>query len=601
MADRELEKAKLLISKRKKEHVEAALEQVESALELRPHWEDALELKARILLYLRKFKDVIELLRDHLPSLQQPPQSSACQPLTRRFTSSPQTTPMGFHESQVSTPSKEKCPLIYEESGRTEEMIAPSRVLKCRFSVTKLRHALSRSLSGALFLSHAKAERQKQWRWLVLGQACFHLGMLDDAMALLQRVKKYVSDDSRRQSNGMREDIFCMDTSIETASNHPAIRAEWEQILHMLSSIKSLMRRRSVAIAALEAGIYEESVRHFSKIIDNRKGNAPQGFIADCYLYRAVAYQAMGRVVDAIADCNRSLVLSPHCSIQALSVRASLYEMVRCYSDCLLDLQQLKMIYEASLRYQSIIPELIGGAASPLWQPHLLKIDFAGGLEYINNKIATTRQRLSSASLLDAFTILDMPRNCSMEDVEKAYLLISLKHQVDKELQFIDKRDLTLLQDQRDPEIVKEEARASAVRLSQLIHKAYVKVLSSIAQDETDQHTEMSVCSASEEEEEEEEVGKLGFMEAGLKEHMFRVTGYEKSVRSSDADKESDLVEEEDNDLCDFCQPFGGFSSSKLANLLSYVLSTDLPLSSFAACPADWSLPQYQPQPLPVT
>ncbi|MCO5582856.1 hypothetical protein L7F22_036757 [Adiantum nelumboides] len=639
-AEKQLVNAKQLIAMRKREDVEAALAPLECALELKPDWEAALELKARVLLYLKRFKDVVDMLHEYVPSLRAVCPSTPSSPsssFSSRHTpvASAHSISAGLPDSPMSSSFKEKARLLVESSGNSKDDIFLLSPFKQCVLITKLSHKLSTSLSfSPSRLSMKKAERQQQWRYPVLGQACFHLGMLEDAMILLQKGKRSASDISRKKSNGMREDNFCSDASNRSTSTRSASLAESELVVHLLGNVKFLLRRRAAAMAALEAGLYAESARHFSKIIDGRKGNTPQGFIADCYLHRAIAYQATGRVVDAISDCNRCLVMSPYCSVQALSVRASLYEMVRCYSDCMLDLQQLKIIYEASLRYQSMLPELSSAATpactSTIWQPHISHIDFAGGLEYINSKITSTRQRLSSGSTLDAHTILDMPRNCTMADVERAYLLISLKHKADKAAQFVERRDFAIVHDKRDMATVKEEARASALRLSQLIHKAYTKLLSSIAEDETEEQNEMLACG----ELDDEDDRQLGLRRSGLKTRevclnrgdgndegtrlreeseesskdrreacrsilMHAWHGVESSAESS-SDGEAMKSDEEEEDGCDFCQPFGGLSSTTLASALSQALSGDLPLFSMT-CPSERSGQlACHSQPLPV-
>jgi hypothetical protein len=326
-------------------------------------------------------------------------------------------------------------------------------------------------------------------------------------------------------------------------------------------------------MAALEAGLYTESARHFSKIIDQaRARGTPQGFVADCHLHMAIAYQATGRVVDAIADCNRSLALAPHCT-RALSVRASLFEMVRCFSECLLDLRQLKMIYEASLRRQRMMmnhqrsnpnlnpnpnpnpnPNLNAGYTTL----HYSYVDLVGGLEYVNSKIMATRHRLSGAArLLDAHAILELPLNCRREDVERAYLLISLKHRSAEKGEHNSYTDDGGLGGGSGGEIdmagVKEEAMASASRLTQLIYKAYIKLLSAIA----------------EEEEEEAERMKQGFVRgsyggASRARLMRREEDEDEDEDEDEAEEEEedddddDDADGEEEDECDFCQPFSG-------------------------------------------
>ncbi|KAE8665496.1 hypothetical protein F3Y22_tig00112614pilonHSYRG00142 [Hibiscus syriacus] len=54
-------------------------------------------------------------------------------------------------------------------------------------------------------------------------------------------------------------------------------------ISQLLSHIKLLIRRRTAAIAAFDAGLHSEAIRHFSKIVDGRP--SPQGFLAECYMH----------------------------------------------------------------------------------------------------------------------------------------------------------------------------------------------------------------------------------------------------------------------------------------------------------------------------
>ena len=244
-------------------------------------------------------------------------------------------------------------------------------------------------------------------------------------------------------------------------------------------------------MASLEAELYSESIRHFSKIIDGRRGlifNTPPDFLADCFLHRSIAYQASHKIVDAIADCNKTLTLNPH-STKALSLRASIYESVCCFSESLLDLQQLKMIYEAFYRYRLVASQssIFSIASSPPFSDT--------DLSSINARISSIRQKLSrsgSEASMDCYTILDLPRVngtkanrfCSIEDVERAYILTSLKHRPDKAALFLERsyENIHIAEnDLRDLDTVKEEAKACAIRLSRLIHRAYTKLLSDIA------------------------------------------------------------------------------------------------------------------------
>lgn len=64
-----MKEARNLIASQDPNDVKSALTLLESALSVSPRYELALELKARSLLYLRRFKDVADMLQDYIPSL----------------------------------------------------------------------------------------------------------------------------------------------------------------------------------------------------------------------------------------------------------------------------------------------------------------------------------------------------------------------------------------------------------------------------------------------------------------------------------------------------------------------------------------------------
>jgi hypothetical protein len=90
--------------------------------------------------------------------------------------------------------------------------------------------------------------------------------------------------------------------------------------------------------------------------------------------------------------------------------------------------------------------------------------------------------------------VLDLPADgrssstaiITIASVEKAYLLLSLKHSPDKASLFL---DTCHGYGGRDLQAAKEEAEASAARLSNLIHKAYTKLLSSIREREKEEES----------------------------------------------------------------------------------------------------------------
>ena len=69
IVDKYIKDARNLIASQEKSEIASALNLLDAALALSPRFEVALELKARSLLYLGRFKDVADMLQDYIPSL----------------------------------------------------------------------------------------------------------------------------------------------------------------------------------------------------------------------------------------------------------------------------------------------------------------------------------------------------------------------------------------------------------------------------------------------------------------------------------------------------------------------------------------------------
>lgn len=161
--ERYIRDAKILIATQEPNEISSALSLVEAALAISPCFELALELKARSLLYLRCFKDVAYMLQDYIPSLRMPCDDTSS------------TSSSGSFDS-----SKEQIRLIsYGDEPN----------FKC-FSVSNLKKKIMASL-------YKNCKKEGQWRYLVLGQACCHLGLMEDAMVLLQTGKRLATESFR--------------------------------------------------------------------------------------------------------------------------------------------------------------------------------------------------------------------------------------------------------------------------------------------------------------------------------------------------------------------------------------------------------------------
>ncbi|KAL5791921.1 hypothetical protein ACOSP7_000515 [Xanthoceras sorbifolium] len=458
IVDKYIKDARNLIATQEQSEIASALNLLDAALSLSPRFEVALELKARSLLYLRRFKDVADMLQDYIPSLKMASDDSGS------VSSDNSSQPL----------SRERVKLL-PSNDSSDDSLGRDPTFKC-FSVSDLKKKVMAGLCK-------NCEKEGQWRYLVLGQACCHLGLMEDAMVLLQTGKRLATAAFRRESISLSEDSFSFsEFPMSNSTNHhhtppatpPRPSTESESISQLLSHIKLLLRRRTAAIAALDVGLYSEAIRHFSKIVDGRRG-APQGFLAECYMHRAFAYKSSGRIAESIADCNKTLALEPSC-IQALDTRASLLEAIRCLPDCLHDLEHLKLLYNSILRDRKL--------PGPAWKRHNVRYrEIPGKLCALTTKIQELKQRVASGETgnVDYYGLIGLRRGCSRSELERAHLLLSLRHKPDKAISFIDRCEFG---DDRDIDSVKDRARMSALLLYRLLQKGYTSVMSNIVDEE---------------------------------------------------------------------------------------------------------------------
>ena len=327
------------------------------------------------------------------------------------------------------------------------------------------------------------------YRYLVLGQACFHLGLIEDAMVLLQTGRRLASAAFRRESVCWSDDSFSSSAAAAAAPSVPSGKTsksgsafiipamESEAVSQLLAHVKLLLRRRAAAMAALDAGLPAEAVRHFTKILEARRGVLPHPFAAACLVGRAAAFQAGGRPADAIADCNRALALDP-AYIPALRARADLLQSVGALADCLRDLDHLKLLYDAALRD--------GKLPGPRWRPQggVRYREIAGAHRKLTARIQGLRSRVAAgeACNIDYYLLLGVRRGCTRSELERAHLLLSLKLKPDRAVVFGER--LELVDEHRDLEAVRDQARMSALLLYRMLQKGYSFVMSAVLDEE---------------------------------------------------------------------------------------------------------------------
>nr|XP_025880133.1 uncharacterized protein LOC4332590 isoform X2 [Oryza sativa Japonica Group] len=455
----------------------AALGLVDAALELSPRMESALELRGRALLSLRRYRDVAEMLRDYIPSCAKT--CSGDDTLSSSTSSSLSSSGSG----DLGTISRAKLlsPDRHRSDAAAEPGAAVARSFRC-FDISELKRRVLASLSK-------NPNTDTQWRYLVLGQACFHLGLIEDAMVLLQTGRRLASAAFRRESVCLSEDSFSSSSPAAAVAPIPSGNTtksgsafiipamESEAVSQLLAHVKLLLRRRTAAMAALDAGLPAEAVRHFSKILEARRGVLPHPFAAACLVGRAAAFQAGGRPADAIADCNRALALDP-AYIPALRARADLLQSVGALADCLRDLDHLKLLYDAALRD--------GKLPGPRWRPQggVRYREIAGAHRKLTARIQGLRSRVAAgeACNIDYYALLGVRRGCTRSELERAHLLLTLKLKPDRAVVFGER--LELVDEHRDLEAVRDQARMSALLLYRMLQKGYSFIMSAVIDEE---------------------------------------------------------------------------------------------------------------------
>ncbi|PUZ73555.1 hypothetical protein GQ55_2G483600 [Panicum hallii var. hallii] len=452
----------------------AALGLVSLALEMSPRAEAALELRARALLTLRRYRDVADMLRDYIPSC-----GKSCSGDDATTSSSSSCSSGSSGSGDLAAVSRVE--LLSPDRDRSDAGAGAARFL-C-FDVSELKRRLVAGFSR-------NSNTEAQWRYLVLGQACFHLGLMEDAVVLLQTGRRLASAAFRRESVCWSEDSFSPSNTTsdvvsvtgnrrtsKSGSASVAPASEAESVSQLLAHVKLLLRRRAAAVAALDAGLPAEAVRHFNKVLDTRRSVLPHPFATACLVGRASAFRSAGRPADAIADCNRALALDP-AFIPALRARADLLESVGALPDCLRDLDHLKLLYDAALRD--------GKLPGPSWRPQggIRFGEIAGAHRTLTARIQQLRGRVAAGEgcSVDYYALLGVARGCTRSELERAHLLLTLKLKPDRSVSFAER--VELVDEHRDLEAVRDQARMSALFLYRMLQKGYSFIMSAVLDEE---------------------------------------------------------------------------------------------------------------------
>lgn len=134
IVEKYIKDARSLIATQEQSEILSALNLLDAALAISPRLDQALELRARSLLYLRRFKDVADMLQDYIPSLR----------MTNEDPSS------GSSSSSDSSSSREGVKLLSSDSPVRDQSF------KC-FSVSDLKKKVMAGLCKS-------CEKEGQWR-----------------------------------------------------------------------------------------------------------------------------------------------------------------------------------------------------------------------------------------------------------------------------------------------------------------------------------------------------------------------------------------------------------------------------------------------------
>ncbi|KAJ6700031.1 HEAT SHOCK PROTEIN DNAJ WITH TETRATRICOPEPTIDE REPEAT-CONTAINING PROTEIN [Salix purpurea] len=275
----------------------------------------------------------------------------------------------------------------------------------------------------------------RAWRWHLISKSNFYLGKLEVALDLLEKLERMGSI-SYKYANANK----ILESSVTLAV-----------------TIRDLLRHKSAGNEAVRSGRYAEAVEHYTAALSNNIESRP--FSAICFGNRAAAHQALGQIVEAIADCSLAVALDGNYS-KAVSRRAALHEMIRDYGHAASDLQRLVSVLEN----QS--DEEVRQSSKPARSTSRTK-----ELRQARQHLSLMEEEAKKGIQLDLYRVLGVKDSDTAADIKKAYRKAALKHHPDKASQFLSRSESG-----DDGQLWKEivqEVHADADRLFKMIGEAY--------------------------------------------------------------------------------------------------------------------------------
>ncbi|XP_042470128.1 dnaJ homolog subfamily C member 7-like [Zingiber officinale] len=227
----------------------------------------------------------------------------------------------------------------------------------------------------------------------------------------------------------------------------------------LYASICELLRLKAAGNQAFKEERHLDAIKHYSAVLAFNIESRP--FAAICLCNHAAAYQAVGQITDAIADCSVAIALDATYP-KALSRRASLYERITDYEQASNDLRRLVSLLEKQIKVKDNQAGTLESAVpnqSDLCQARL--------------RLSITEEEARKDIPLDMYLILGIESSSSVADIKKAYRKAALRHHPDKAVQIL-VRSENLDKLRRE---VAEEVHRDADRLLKMIGEAYSVLL----------------------------------------------------------------------------------------------------------------------------
>ncbi|KAL6209917.1 hypothetical protein ACLB2K_020856 [Fragaria x ananassa] len=267
--------------------------------------------------------------------------------------------------------------------------------------------------------------------------------------------------DAAHSAFGIVSEALCLGRYREALSLVEQVRSmkdkygskNMESSMSAADTISELLNHKIAGNDAFKAGTYTEAAEHYTTALSSNIGSRP--FAATCLCNCAAAHQALGQIMDAIADCSLAIALDENYG-KAVSRRATLHEMIRDYVQAASDVQRLVSILEK--QYDDKAKESTTNASAEKLQP-------------ARRRLQSLKEKAKKGIPLNFNLILGIKPSDTSSNIKKAYRMAALKHHPDKAGQFLgrsENRDEERLWKEITPEVQKD-----ADSLFKMIGEAY--------------------------------------------------------------------------------------------------------------------------------